>query len=293
MLRQRLVTGALLIATLLALAWFDSLVGAQYFWGARIGPGLVFAAFLLIVVAPVIANEMATLCNLGSGFLARVVHFVAIVAGAATLFVLTSAVTEHHRIPIVCTTIAGIAVLAALAHAQGRNSQNAMASIGGAVLTFAWIGVPIGFWLLLRRDREAWTMAAAILCVKSSDIGAYFTGMAIGRHKLIPWLSPGKSWEGFYGGLATSAAVGALLAYGSQSDWAADQLVEPIGVGFGAMAGAFLGIAGVVGDLFESLLKRSSGAKDSGNALPGMGGAFDVLDSLLPAGPLAWWLLAS
>ena len=293
MLRQRLVTGALLIAALLALAAVDSQVPTLYVYEMRIGPGCVLAGFIALVVAPLMSRELASLCNPRPTRALQVVHFVAIIAGVACLFLAPEMVPTHQLLPLALSTTVGIALLAAVAHARKHSAEGTVAAVGGALLSFAWIGIPMGFWLLLRKDREAYTMAAAILCVKSSDIGAYFTGTLIGRHKLIPWLSPGKSWEGFWGGLVTSAAIGALLALGSQSAWAADRFVEPVSAGWGAFAGAVLGLAGVLGDLFESLLKRGAGVKDSGNVLPGMGGAFDVLDSLLLAGPLAWWLLAS
>ncbi|MSR41179.1 MAG: CDP-archaeol synthase [Phycisphaerales bacterium] len=146
----------------------------------------------------------------------------------------------------------------------------------------------LGFWLLLRSQHSAWFLVAALLTTKSSDIGAYAVGCTIGRHKLIPWLSPGKSWEGFIGGIATSALVAALFAhFGNASLAPNDQLP----VTFAAIVGAFLGCTGQCGDLCESALKRDAGAKDSGNLLPGMGGVLDVLDSLLLAGPALWWIL--
>jgi phosphatidate cytidylyltransferase len=105
---------------------------------------------------------------------------------------------------------------------------------------------------------------------------------------MIPWLSPAKSWEGLAGGVAFAAVVGALLAWWSGSLEDPRDTVPPL---LGAVAGAAFGVVGPFGDLAESLLKRSGGAKDSGRILPGMGGLFDVLDSPLLAGPVAWWLL--
>jgi phosphatidate cytidylyltransferase len=97
---------------------------------------------------------------------------------------------------------------------------------------------------------------------------------------MVPWISPKKSWEGFFGGAACSVAAGTWLG-------------ESMGVG--GLRGACFGLAasalGPLGDLSESILKRQAGAKDSGATVPGMGGAFDVLDSLLPTAPAALWLL--
>src|SRR5262249_23507982 len=123
------------------------------------------------------------------------------------------------------------------------------------------------------------------------DIGAYFTGKAIGRHKLIPWLSPGKTWEGLFGGIAAAA----LVAAGAAALYRHCLGTNGIGLmpcGYAAFVGALFAIAGQAGDLLESVLKRDAGVKDSGQALPGMGGVLDVLDSILLTAPLAFWMLS-
>jgi phosphatidate cytidylyltransferase len=129
-------------------------------------------------------------------------------------------------------------------------------------------------------------MLGAVLLVKSSDIGAYAVGMTLGRHKLIPWLSPGKTREGLAGGIATAALVGAGLAAATPSG----ESIAAIPIWLGAVAGAVAAVTGQIGDLAESLLKRDAGVKDSGRMLPGMGGILDVVDSLLFAGPALYWL---
>lgn len=116
-----------------------------------------------------------------------------------------------------------------------------------------------------------------VLVVKCSDIGAYTAGSLFGRHKMIPRLSPNKTWEGFAGGMLLSVAVSiafSLALHGRLGN-------VPLPLGHAVVLGLLLGGTGVVGDLFESLLKRASATKDSGAAVPGMGGLLDVLDSLL------------
>jgi phosphatidate cytidylyltransferase len=170
-----------------------------------------------------------------------------------------------------------------------RSAAGASSTVAGVLLSWAYAGLPWAFWIALDRAQGPAVLAGAILTVKSTDIGAYFTGMAIGRTKLIPWLSPGKTREGFVGGLVTGAGVGALLAW-----WSGDctWVAAPIDPRLGAIAGAVFGIIGPIGDLAESLLKREARVKDSGQLLPGMGGVHDVADSLLLTAPLAWLLLA-
>ena len=121
-----------------------------------------------------------------------------------------------------------------------------------------------------------------LLCVKATDIGAYFTGKTLGRHKLIRWLSPGKTWEGLAGGLAVASLVGLACApaLGELSWWQ------------GLIFGGVVGFVGQCGDLLESLMKRDADVKDSGSFIPGFGGVLDVIDSPLVAAPVAYLLFS-
>jgi phosphatidate cytidylyltransferase len=125
-----------------------------------------------------------------------------------------------------------------------------------------------------------------LLVVKSTDIGAYFGGRYLGRHKLIPWLSPGKTWEGLFCGLLTAAAVG----LGCCLIWpvALSTMTGPKAILFGIVIGG----VGQAGDLLESLMKRDAQVKDSGNIIPGFGGLLDVIDSPLLAAPAAYLLFS-
>jgi phosphatidate cytidylyltransferase len=114
-----------------------------------------------------------------------------------------------------------------------------------------------------------------LLLVIAADIGAFFAGRSLGRHKLAPRVSPGKTWEG---------ALGGLLAVGLVALAGAVHLSLPVaaGVAFGCAVGIF----SVIGDLTESMFKRAAGLKDSGSLLPGHGGILDRIDSLTAAAPL-------
>lgn len=134
-----------------------------------------------------------------------------------------------------------------------------------------------------------------VLVVKASDMGAYFVGSLIGRHKMFPRISPGKTWEGLAGGFLAGIAVSMILYWLWRSPDPSLPVAEfgrlSLTWGHALFLGAFLAAIGVIGDLVESLLKRSAGLKDSGRLFPGMGGILDVLDSLLFAAPALYFYL--
>ena len=125
-----------------------------------------------------------------------------------------------------------------------------------------------------------------ILTTKCSDIGAYSLGSLIGRHKMIPSVSPAKTWEGFVGAILLSTAAAMVMA----DYWGPDRL-GGMTLGHAAALGPVLAVGAVIGDLVESVFKRDSGVKDSGSFFPGIGGILDLLDSLLFNAPLMFLYL--
>lgn len=168
------------------------------------------------------------------------------------------------------------------------------------VFVSLYVGLPMALLVALRTMNVSthsanWGLAALLTMIavtKSTDAGAYFSGKAFGRHKLIPRLSPGKTREGALGGILTATIV-AFLCLKWLFPWIAGplpagapapsiaRLADPL---WGALAlGPLLAVSGMIGDLAESLFKRDANAKDSGNWLPGLGGVWDVTDSLIAA----------
>ncbi len=149
-------------------------------------------------------------------------------------------------------------------------------------LVFGWLYGAAMLALLVRIrefDRGLWWVILVCLVTWTNDTGAYFVGHALGRHKLLPRVSPGKTWEGFFGGMAFSVASAFV--------------VRKLGLpGLGPLDCVLLGLAagvvGPVGDLSESLLKRGYGVKDSGFILPGHGGLLDRIDALIFNIPLVY-----
>jgi len=150
-----------------------------------------------------------------------------------------------------------------------------------------WI-VLLGAWLALveMQARSPWLVLAAMALVWIADTAAYFSGRAFGLRKLAPEISPGKTWEGVYGALAAVALYAFLLLSLVPPDGSVPALGAPAIAACIAYALLITGIS-VIGDLFESLMKRHAGVKDSGNLLPGHGGVLDRIDALLAAMPLA------
>jgi len=159
---------------------------------------------------------------------------------------------------------------------------SATAAISLTLLGVVWIGGGIAYLLLLRDIPHYGRLVVftVVLTVFADDTAAYFVGRTIGRHKMAPRISPGKSWEGFVGGTLAAMAMSFFALYqdeGYLSHWEA------------LLLGATVAVAATMGDLFESAIKRDLGVKDSGHVLAGHGGVLDRVDSLLWAGPAAFY----
>lgn len=141
---------------------------------------------------------------------------------------------------------------------------------------------------LLGADTEGQGLALGlwtVIVVKFTDAGALVAGMTFGRHLFSPTISPKKTWEGVVGGVLTAIALGVGLRAGFPSFFPSG-----FSVAEAAIIALPLSMLGVLADLVESVLKREAGAKDSGRTIPGIGGALDLVDSLLLTAPVAYWL---
>jgi phosphatidate cytidylyltransferase len=125
-----------------------------------------------------------------------------------------------------------------------------------------------------------WLVAVTKFC----DTGALLTGMAIGRHKMSPQISPKKTWEGAVGGVLVSMGIGALVAWLARSEFPPH--MTPL---VSALIAAPIAVIGIIADLVESVLKRRANMKDSGKTIPGIGGMFDLSDSLILVAPMGYF----
>jgi len=210
-----------------------------------------------------------------------------------------------------------------------RNPSGIASDVGATLIMIFYLGFLGSFAVQLRcgrdvpADQGAWLLLIVLLLTKASDIGAYFAGSSIGRHKLIPSISPGKTVEGTVAGLLSSAFVACMFSVASSrigsvgltttsslplegatsklalliSEMTRTFLLNQSPESLGSLIrAAILGLvtsgAGQFGDLFESGLKRHAGAKDSGNMIPQYGGILDLIDSPMYAVPVAWVMFA-
>lgn len=304
---NRVVVSTVLIASFTALAWAD----ATAFMGV---PPAWWLLPILVLFAVGGVNELVHLFNvhdllmpawtLRGGVVATFLSvafgtqwFVMKTGGAAPVAALSWALAAF-------TVAAGcLFVLEVIGYRpQGRSLER----LAAGFFILAYLGVPMAFMVSLRllcvenlgveqRGPDhlgILPLVSMVAVVKAGDIAAYLVGSLVGATKMAPVLSPGKTWEGAAASLAGSAAAAWLVLEGL--GMAVPGLAVTVQPGGGWVAfGLLVGGAGMLGDLAESLIKRESGAKDSGHSLGGLGGVLDLIDSLLFAAPVAWALWAT
>ncbi|MGY3176434.1 phosphatidate cytidylyltransferase [Pseudomonas sp. TE12234] len=258
MLKQRIITALILLP--IALCGFFLLEGSAFalFIGLVVTLGAWewarlagFTAQSMRIGYAAVVAVMLLVMHLLPGLAPWILGASVIWWGGATYLVLTYPQTSEHWASAACKLVVGLLILLP-----------------------AWQGLvlikqePLGNWLIM----------AVMVLVWGADIGAYFSGRAFGKRKLAPQVSPGKSWEGVYGGLVASLLITVIVGF--VRDWTVAQLFK------GLVGAALIVFVSVVGDLTESMFKRQSGIKDSSNLLPGHGGVLDRIDSLTAAIPV-------
>lgn len=171
-----------------------------------------------------------------------------------------------------------------------RDVTNRVETIASTVMGILYIPYLLHFLvaILMREGFEGdnlalclWTIAASKFC----DVGALLTGLAIGKHKMSPTISPKKTWEGAVGGVLISCGVGAGIAYFASAHFSSS--FTPL---VAALMALPIALVTIVSDLIESVVKRRADTKDTGALIPGIGGAFDLTDSLILTAPLAYFM---
>ena len=169
-----------------------------------------------------------------------------------------------------------------------RRGENPAANVGVTLLGICYVALPLTLMAYIpfvgRYAWNPWTMLFFVFIIWANDVFAYLVGMALGRHRLFERLSPKKSWEGFFGGVAGALVMGYVASRCMGEAWW-------VWIGLALVAA----VTGVLGDLVESMFKRAAGVKDSGTIIPGHGGILDRFDAMLLAAPFVvvylWFVL--
>lgn len=303
----RLISSAVIISTLIAAIFMDLQ------WGRAESinrPGIMTVGIttLLAILAGIELDRLTSDRR-------RWQHRLPLVVAVVTVVVLSAVPVFYVPYPANCPIgrlgwpvigmLVGLALLFGKEMAiYGRESTTdatdltvgpATRRLGIGTLAMVYIGLPLAIITQIRllgsNAFGMWALLSIIVIPKMADAGAYFTGHAIGKHKLVPRLSPGKTIEGLCGGLVTGV-LGAVMLWYLIGPWL---FGIPVPASFGAAVvyGILLSVISVFGDLAESLIKRDCQIKDSSHLLPGLGGVLDVIDSILTAAPAAYafWMV--
>jgi phosphatidate cytidylyltransferase len=305
----RLLVATLIVAALVGLGWLDAGASPPGLWlmpaavaftvtatgeaialarrgGMNPPAGIVHAANLLIVLAPWapvlgVMRDPVPVQSFPASWASMLGEYWPCFAAART-----GSPWAIGTLPLWVLTVAVMLVFL-VEMRRYRTPGGISGDLAAAVFIMVYVGVMLSFAVQLRLAAGLGALASWLIAVKAGDIGAFTAGRLAGRHKIAPLLSPNKTVEG---------AVGALV-FSCLGSWATFTWLVPavsprdlaVGPSWGWLPfGLLLGVAGMMGDLAESLLKRDVGCKDSSHWLPGFGGVLDILDSLLVTAPLAW-----
>ena len=285
---------------MLLLLWLDFWMGTDSFLGR---PGLVLCA-IGIITAAMAASELVTMFN---NVACRVNHNV-VVGATISMVCVAFAPVLWKNYPVDCSlgkfgwSIAGIVLAIVIVFANEMFSYDSQFStskgevidrLGRSALVFVYLSMLFGFLVPHRFIQNSNAMGlfaiiALISTVKLSDVFAYFVGKSYGTIKLAPKLSPGKTVQGSLGGLIGGCVTAGFVVY----------VVAPLIFGITIQKpvwwvlayGILVTCAGMIGDLAESLIKRDCNTKDSSSWLPGLGGVLDILDSMVFAAPVSFFL---
>jgi len=269
---QRIFSTVLLWAIVAGSLWFFRTTGGVILIG-------LIAALTLVEFYRLVAGAgLAPFDKLGVAF------------GAA--ITISPWLEQRFGLPVDSMHLLALAVIVFSIRILGeRDPQHRVEALAGTLFGLIYVGLLLSYLVRIIIANPAaptqglllfiWLVAVAKFC----DVGALLTGLAIGRHHMAPQISPKKTWEGAVGGVLTSMGLGALLTW-----WWAPHLPGHMTPLVGALIASPIALVAIVSDLIESIIKRRATIKDSGGLIPGIGGIFDVSDSLILTAPLGYLL---
>ena len=244
----RVLSALVLLPAVVGIAWF-------------LPP--IYTTILIGIVVVLAFDEYARMARLGSEGFPRMI------GGVATL---AAYVAVWAGVPLALVFAPALLAGAAAAVGRGRPDEDAVRLAAVTLFPLLYLAVPLGLAAALHTDRGPMTLLVPFLVVVASDSAQYYGGRTLGRRPLAPRISPKKTVEGAITGVVVAAAVTPVLVRVTIPD-------APVGLM--VLLGVLLAVMGIMGDLFESLLKRASGIKDSSSLIPGHGGILDRIDALL------------
>ena len=289
-MRWRLLSSAILIPALLLIIWLDLFCGREQTVDIT---GLIVAPIIVVFAVLAVGELLGLFSAQKLNPLRWTVYLgTALVVLAACVPLLWKGYPANCPLGILGWPLSAMALCVGLAFLgemrRYKEPGGVIVNVALSVFAIAYVGLLLSFLCLLRGlESNEWGMIALlapIIIVKVSDSGAYTVGRLFGKHKLAPRLSPGKTIEGVVGAIVT----------GCLASWLVFQYLAPalsdVSTPWWAslLFGLIVTIAGILGDLAESLIKRDMDRKDSSTWIPGLGGVLDILDSILFAAPAAY-----
>jgi phosphatidate cytidylyltransferase len=281
----RIVVGIGLIAGACGLLALDHVIGADHASGAVTGFGLLLVG--AVIAGLIEYGRLAGAC----GAPVRMGPMVCVGTALAALPI-AAAISPWsaggHGEALLLSLLALLLLLPELARTPSREGFLGLATSVFGVFYVGYLAsyvarLRVAPWLTPAQGEAA--VLFAIFIAKGNDMAAYFTGKYLGKRKVIPWISPKKTWAGMVGGVVGSVVTALIFVYASS-------LGTLLTWRLAVAAGIILGVVSIAGDLVESYLKRSAAVKDAGAYLPSFGGALDVIDSVLIVAPCTYFLFA-
>jgi phosphatidate cytidylyltransferase len=265
----RVLSGAVLIAIAVAVVWF--------------APSAIFFAVaeILLLLAFVEYSALAACVGLPIPMLASGMATVAASVGVTSSFWVGDRMMAN-AIALDAALLSAFVMLSAMSLLSWNGGRDALGRVAASVFPMLYLGMPIGAMIALRSLRGREALFLLLLTVIASDTAQYYAGRAFGRRPLAPTISPKKTVEGALGGFVCGGLLLAIVG----AWW-----TPAVPVALRVLLGLMVVALGIAGDLFESMLKRSAGVKDSSSLIPGHGGVLDRIDALLFAAPVYYVFL--
>ena len=260
--------------------WVTGLVAAPLLVFAIVwGDGTLFGGVVVVVAVVALWEYMGLLFPTSTPRTRVLAGIPAFVMAPLTIY----AAGSGHLAIVPAFLMLYLLIFAAFAVRRFKNNSKAWQTAAFQLMAFCHVTVPLCLVVIIRKSPFGATwIFALLLIVFAGDIGAYYTGKTIGKHKLAPAVSPKKTIEGSIGGVVANLLIAGLFQFFFLPDVDLEVML---------LIAVLAGVAGQIGDLFISVLKRDGGIKDSGHILPGHGGILDRIDALLLALPVAWILI--